>query len=313
MACPQVTPEAPSSRGFSAGETRRGRDRPWVVVVNRRAGGRGRALRAVESVLREAGVPVRVCVPGDREEGERMAREHANRDVVVGVLGGDGTVNLIGSQLVGGNAWLAVLPGGRGNLVCRSAGTPARPAAAVRHLLDAPPRRWDVGSLGGHRFIGIAGVGFDGAVCARAEGKWKQIVGQPVYGFAALAELAARPALFSARWKTGSLSRVHQIVVGNVHMYALKGLRVNPDAVPTDGLLNVAVFGWRGAALRPLQFLSVMPVPGAGLLPGPDRAAVTELVVEAPGDLPAEVDGEPITVRNPVIAVEPAALWVLQR
>jgi diacylglycerol kinase family enzyme len=295
---------------MTAAESGSGRDRPWTVLVNPAAGRKGRDSDAVMAVLKAEGVRATRHLPASREEGKRIARDLAASAAVVAILGGDGTVHNVGSQLIGKTAWLAVLPGGTENLVCRSAGTPGDTVAAVRHLLDARPVRWDVGMLGDREFIGIAGIGLDGEVCRRTEIAWKGAGGRAAYVFATMGMLASRPALFSMRWDDGSTTMVQQAVFSNTHRYG-GGLLMNPDAVPHDGKLDVAVFPWKGRLARLGQFLPLFPPLKSLDFLGPRRHRAARIVIEGPDGLPAQVDGEPFTVTNPVVSIKPDALWML--
>ncbi len=300
-----------SGGGMVDPESGLGRSRPWEVLVNQRAGRKGRAARAVEGALRQAGVAARFHVPQTPEEGRRIAWDLSRQNVVVAALGGDGTVNDIGSQLVGGKAWLAMLPGGTENLMCRSAGFPTHPVKAVERLLTARAVRWDVGRLGHRVFLGLAGVGLDGEICERAEGVLREQLGQMVYWLAALGQVPLKPKTYSVKWNSSGLAEVQQVVFSNVPLYG-GGLIMNADAAPTDGWLDMAVFPWKGYGARLGQFLSLLPVSWARKFPGPVRARVKQAHLEAKGRLPAHVDGEPFLVENPSISIYPEALWVLQ-
>ena len=305
-----VFPRFRRHSGMTAAEAGIGRDRPWTVLVNPAAGRRGRDSDAVMTALAAEGVKATRYVPPTPEEGRKIARDLADTPAVVAVLGGDGTVHNIGTQLIGKNAWLAVLPGGTENLVCRSTGTPDGTADAVRHLLAARPVRWDVGMLGNHEFIGMAGVGLDGEVCARTELAWKGAGGRVAYVIATLGMLVSRPATFSLDWEGGSAAGIQQVVFSNTPRYG-GGLLMNPAAVPHDGKLGMAIFPWRGRLARLGQFLPLFPPLKTLDFLGPNRYSVIRAAIEGPGNLPAQADGEPMTVTNPVVTVKPAALWML--
>ncbi len=109
-----------------------------------------------------------------RGHATELSREAAREgyDVVV-AFGGDGTVNEAANGLAGSNAPLCCLPGGRANVYCRMLGIPADVVDATEHLLlmadDWRPRRVDIGSVNGRRFLFSAGVGLDASVVERVE------------------------------------------------------------------------------------------------------------------------------------------------
>jgi diacylglycerol kinase family enzyme len=105
--------------------------------------------------------------------------------------------------------------------------------------------------------------------------------------------------------------QVQQVVFSNVPLYG-GGLAMNPAASPTDGLLDIAVFPWKGYVHRPLQFFPLFSDSRLGRFFDPLRIRSHQASVEGEGGLPAHVDGEPCIVENPVASVRPGALWVLQ-
>jgi diacylglycerol kinase family enzyme len=109
-----------------------------------------------------------------RDHATELSREAAREgyDVVV-AFGGDGTVNEAANGLIGSNTPLCCLPGGRANVYCRMLGIPTDVVDATEHLLlmadDWHPKRVDVGSVNGRRFLFSAGVGLDASVVERVD------------------------------------------------------------------------------------------------------------------------------------------------
>ena len=98
------------------------------------------------------------------------------------VIGGDGTINEVGSALLGSEIVLGVLPGGNGNDFFKMIGSNGdRRAQSSRGLESAfhtaffgEPRHVDVGTINERPFFNSVGIGFDAEV-ARIVAK---IVGQ---------------------------------------------------------------------------------------------------------------------------------------
>ncbi len=109
-----------------------------------------------------------------RDHATELSREAAGEgyDVVV-AFGGDGTVNEAANGLAGSDTPLCCLPGGRANVYCRMLGIPTDVVDATEHLLlmadDWHPKRVDVGSVNGRRFVFSAGVGLDASVVERVD------------------------------------------------------------------------------------------------------------------------------------------------
>ncbi len=281
------------------------------MLVNPYARRRGRKAGEIMRILERRGIQARVRTPKSAEEARMMARDLKGQKVVAAVLGGDGTANDIGSQLIGGEAWLAALPGGTENLICRAAGAPFDAREAAEMLLAGRPRRWDVGKLGDRFFLGFAGVGFDGEVCRRAEGPVRQKLGNVVYWGVTLAHLARRPSLYDLRTDDETFSNINEAVFSNIGLFG-GGLKINPDASPADGSLDLAAFPWLGYGSRVRQlsslFLGNPDSRGTGII----RRRINRAGVLGAGPVQVQIDGDPAEVRDPEISIQPAALWVLE-
>ncbi len=81
-------------------------------------------------------------------------------DVVVAV-GGDGTVNEVGSGLLGSTTALGIIPCGSGNGLARELEIPLRTSSAIDVINDMGKRAIDVLSVDDHISLNVAGVGFD--------------------------------------------------------------------------------------------------------------------------------------------------------
>jgi diacylglycerol kinase family enzyme len=109
-----------------------------------------------------------------RDHATELSREAAREgyDVVV-AFGGDGTVNEAANGLADSGTPLCCLPGGRANVYCRMLGIPADVVDATEHLLlmadDWHPRRVDLASVNGRKFLFSAGVGLDASVVERVD------------------------------------------------------------------------------------------------------------------------------------------------
>jgi len=285
------------------------RHRPWVIFANLKAGSGGRALKRVEAVLRRARVRFRSVVTHTREEGALAALSYSRKKVVVAVLGGDGTMNNIGSRLSGGRAWMAPLPGGTENLLCRQLDLPADPADAALALLKARPVSWDLGVLGERPFLMIAGVGFDGAVCAETEGLAKSMFKQAAFAMTALRLLLKPTKVFSVSWEGKKMKRSIQACFSNGSFYG-GGFKIAPQADPTDGVLDMTVFPFIGHLSRGMQMASAMLLHREHP-PHFSRHRILSAQIGVRGLLQAQVDGEPFSVANPSVSIRPGALKML--
>lgn len=217
-----------------------------VKVIYNPAAGRGRArrnVREVEEYLRSRGARAD-CEPSTGPADlVRIAAEssRAGYDRVV-VCGGDGTVNLAIREFDLAHGTLAVIPTGSGDDFAKVMGIPRNIRRACDVVLDGTVREVDVALANDIRYLGVAGLGFDSEVADFANRNVKFLRGSAVYFYAILRVLprfTPRP----VRIRTGEGTREVNIMfaaIGNTRQYG-GGIRITPDAVIDDGLLDLCV------------------------------------------------------------------------
>jgi diacylglycerol kinase family enzyme len=226
------------------------------------------------------------------DTGERLARMavESGVDLVIS-SGGDGTVTACAAGVAGTDVPLGVLPAGTGNLLARNLGLPLDLDAALGVALNGTDRRVDVGIANDRPFLVMAGIGIDAAVLAGVSEALKQRAGWHAYALSALrhlwdrltrVELSADGAPPVRRLASG-------VVVGNVGTLQ-RNLRLLPDAVPDDGVLDVLILrawgvgGWLGVVADVLllrrKTLRLT------------RMTCRDLIVETRRPRPWEVDGD---------------------
>ncbi|RQW82488.1 diacylglycerol kinase family protein, partial [Micromonospora globispora] len=167
-------------------------------------------------------------------------------------VGGDGTVHRALQAVAGTAVPFGPVPAGTGNDFAVDTGFPADPLAAVdviaTALREGRSRPVDLarmtGAEDGDRWYGaVLAAGFDAIVNERANRmRWPR--GPRRYDLAILVELARlRPRRYTLRLD-GEEQQVDAVLVavGNAASYG-GGMRICPDADPTDGLLDVVVGG----------------------------------------------------------------------
>lgn len=202
-------------------------------------------------------------------------------------LGGDGTVRTVGAELVGSGVPAGLLPGGTGNLLARNLELPVdsleealeaaltgenTPIDTCRLELirptssqladrleddDDPARNVDfddaVDARGSeevreqHRFLVMAGLGFDAEVMASAPEKLKARVGWLAYLVAGMRHLKGPQFTVDVRLDGGEPihRRVRSVMVGNVGKLQ-GGMELLPDAVADDGTLDAVLLSPEG-------------------------------------------------------------------
>lgn len=239
------------------------------------------------------------------------------------VVGGDGMVNLGVNLLAGSRVPLGIVPSGTGNDMARGLGIPHDDTeAAIRFLGDAlerPPRaidavriRWtdDDGSRG-ERWFGCAlSAGFDAIVNERAN-LMRHPKGPSRYIIALLAELVGLKPLHYRVVLDGEPLEVDALMVSVGNNVSLGGgMKITPDALVDDGLLDVMIV----KPLSRFSFLRIFPRVFQGTHTTDPRVVMRRakrIRIDADARLVAYADGERIAPLPVELEVEPGALRVL--
>jgi YegS/Rv2252/BmrU family lipid kinase len=247
------------------------------------------------------------------DTGERLAAEavRSGADLVL-ASGGDGTVAACVAGVAGSPVPLGVLPCGTGNLLARNLGLPLALDEALAVALTGPDRRLDVGTANGRPFVVMAGIGFDAEMLDGTDERLKSWLGWGAYVLAALRQLRDRPVRMVVRADGGPPQRrwASGVIVGNVG--SLQGnVRLLPDAVPDDGVLDVAVLAARGWTGWLRLAADVLLRHRTGRVA---RLTCRELTIRASRARPWEVDGEVAGYTHELrVTVTPGSLLIRVR
>lgn len=264
-----------------------------ALVVNPTSGkGRGGTVRAaVEERLRAGGAKVRTVVGRDAEDARALTQSAVTEGVdAVVAVGGDGMVHLALQVVAGTETPLGIVPAGTGNDLATCLGIPQDPRRAAELVLGGTRRRIDAVRVGERWFGCVLGAGFDSAVNERANTlRWPR--GPRRYDVAIAVELPRfralpfRITLDGEVWETDAML----VAVGNAQAYGA-GIRVTPDALLDDGLLDVCVLG----PVSKLEFVRTLPKARTGEHTSHPAVTVRRarvVTVDSPG-LVAYADGE---------------------
>lgn len=259
-----------------------------------------------------------------------LARKCTNRDVIIAV-GGDGTLNEVVTGLAESTPRSEPIPPilhlalGSGNDFSATHDTPrsiTETLAALTHP-KILPIDLGVATINGDDsrtfFANSLGMGLE-ARAAQEAGAIRWLRGKPLYLAGLLCALKKhQQSHFSVNWRTPDSTNKQWdgdgmlVTIGNGPRSG-GGLRLTPDAMANDGVLNIGVLG----AVRRIAMLPLM----AALLRGKhgDHPAVTldeclEASIESSVGLPIHTDGEIVhhDATNVRVGVEKGRLRILVR
>jgi YegS/Rv2252/BmrU family lipid kinase len=289
-----------------------------VAVINPRSGAGLDPRAAVNrtTLLREVfarhGLVGQINVTERGGHGRELAAAAVagGADLVVG-WGGDGTVNEVGSALVGSSTALGLVPAGSGNGLAASLCVPREPVAALERIISTPPRAVDVGFLAGRPFFNIAGIGLDAHIAdlfnlreRGRRGKWPYVM----IGVREGCRYKAQEYDVELDGKRRTVSAL-LIAFANGREYGM-GACISPSAELDDGLLEATIVEDRPVVsrfvdARHLALRSIARARGVAV------SQVRSATVSSRGRLVYHLDGEPGTASATVaIRIEPGALRV---
>ena len=306
--------------------------RPILLVVNPVSGGKlgsGPGFsddpdelqpRALEAALAKRGLDVRLHELGESDDLVKLAGDAAKDGHDVVIAGGDGTVGVVAAALVRTDATLGILAMGSYNNVAHGFGVPTdlQPALdAIRAgrvaLMDAGLATSAGADADGQLFFEAAGVGLDASgfkavemVETRGWGSWWPAL-RSVWRGLRRRKTAIRLTLDGKRYRT----RAPSISICNGPYHGL-GFAVTPDADPTDGQLDVAIFR-RMTQLEVLRHFLAVARHQREPEPRLHHRQAAEIRVEAVrGTLPVHADGVSIGTTPVTVTVQPGALRIFR-
>lgn len=245
-----------------------------------------------------------------------------NNLFAVFVAGGDGSVGQVASALAGSNTALGVLPAGTANVMAQELGLRtldylhlfALEQAAIS-LAEGEIKRVDLGLCNGNAFLLWAGLGLDAHIvnCIEPRERWEKAFATAHYATLALwNSLGWQGVDITARAHQTEWSGKYLVAVAcNIPAYAGGLVDLAPGAKIDDGLLDFWLL--EGETIRDIlprvaQIFMGTHLDGPGLV----NFRSAEAVFNLPGEVPIQLDGEPVSCQVPIeFSVYPQALNVI--
>lgn len=122
--------------------------------------------KLIEQIAQEKRVHAQIVYTEAQGHAIELVQQHLplRKWSAIVAIGGDGTMNEIGSTLVMGDVPMGIIPMGSGNGLARHLGIPLSATAALKRLFSGKPLRIDSALLNDRPFFCTAGIGFDAYV-----------------------------------------------------------------------------------------------------------------------------------------------------
>lgn len=218
----------------------------FTLIANPVAG-KGKAAVIAEKAYRQLtaqgikGAIELTTQPGDANRFAREAIQNGQRWIIA--CGGDGTIHEIVNAIAEKpDVVLGMLPCGKGNDLAGALRIPKALAPAVEVLLNGVTRQIDIGKIGGRYFDTIVTCGYDSEVNRRVAVEGAPFSGTMSYVYTAITTL------FSYKSPSARVEGDFGVYDGGILLTATGitchyggGLKILPDAVLDDGLLDVCI------------------------------------------------------------------------
>jgi diacylglycerol kinase (ATP) len=263
------------------------------------------------ALMARHGLGTELIEPGSEADAKEAALDAvaAGYHVVV-AAGGDGTIGLIGRQLIGTATALGILPLGSVMNIPRMLGVPRDHEGAARTLAEGHVRTIDVGVVGGERiFYEAASVGVAAAATRELPKVDRGDYAAILRSIAAAARYRPQDVHIELDRNRTIDARVVAIAVAN-GPYMGPGLPVAPEASLEDGLFDVRVFlqDATGDRLRSVGSL-IRRRPQRPLRSLTERSSWVRITSERP--LPARADAVDLGTTPVEFEIMPHALMVV--
>ncbi|HEV7191623.1 MAG TPA: diacylglycerol kinase family protein [Jatrophihabitantaceae bacterium] len=286
--------------------------RSFTALVNPVSGGGTAALKwaPLAARLQHAGAEVSVVLTLSQAHAVEAAEQAAADGHVVVAVGGDGLVRDVATGVVAADGMMAIVPAGRGNDLAAALGLPTGHAELADLLLHSPGRAIDVLEVNGTIVPGNVYAGLD-AVATKIINNNRRVPAKLLYRLAPVLALARwKPATFTVRSDTGTMTGAgHMVVIANSGRYG-HGLHIVPSAVLDDGMLHTMLIG----AVPKYKVAAFMSETKHGTHAGRPEVQVstaTQVTLSADRPVPVCADGDELGMLPVTVTLRAASLRIL--
>jgi len=298
-----------------------------LFIINPTAGKTDPAPRIIPQIkaLRDRGEDVSYEIthaPGNAGELVKKYLAEGPEELVCYACGGDGTLFEVVNGGVGHPAFrVSVVPTGSGNDFIKSFPEYSKEDFLnLDRLVHGTTRTIDSLKVGKYTSVNIISAGFDAEVCRYMSTKYKNL---PLISGKNAYKLALVDAVIKDRRNFFTLSQDgKQFEDGtHPHLFAIAangcwyggGFKASPESVLDDGLMNIITI----PTVSILKFAELVGLYRRGehihspKMPFVRHSLGHELAMERDADITLNIDGEMISMKNPVVRIMPASVKVV--
>jgi diacylglycerol kinase (ATP) len=263
----------------------------------------------IRALMARARIGTELVEAASPREAQAFAGDAVSRgyDLVV-AAGGDGTVGIVATMLLGSPTALGILPLGSVMNIARSLGIPRDPDGAADVIATGREAVVDVGEVDGRPFFEAGSVGMNAAMFREAQriddGDWGSIA-RTIW-----VALRYRPARMAIDLENERIrTRALMVTISN-GPYTGAGMTVAPGARLDDGRFDVRVFR-RFSKMRLLRHLASIAFGRYRYAPEVDTYRSRFVRIESASPLPARADSRDLGTTPVEFATRPGALRVV--
>ncbi len=215
-----------------------------LVIINPKAGigSKVKFSRIIKKKLQPFFEIVEIEITKQKGDGFQYALRGKNEFDLIIACGGDGTVNEIGSALIGSGVPLGIIPVGSGNGLARGLKIPRGSLGkAIQVLYQGEDAYIDCGRIANNYFFNVAGIGLDAQI-AKDFNTYHKIRGIAPYVVYAVKNFLTNPPVKCTLVldKERKECEVLILAFANFKEYGGKAI-IAPFAEPNDGLIDVCI------------------------------------------------------------------------
>jgi len=168
-----------------------------------------------------------------------ISAKNVNKYDIIAAVGGDGSVNEIGKQLINTNTVLAIIPAGSGNGLSRNLKIPMNIKKAMMLINEGKTKAIDAVKINDDHFLGTAGVGFDAYISWRfEEASTRGILTYLIVALKGFWTYKSSDYTINCNGKETTITKGMLVTFANSKQYG-NNILIAPDAKIDDGLIRL--------------------------------------------------------------------------